>query len=120
MARTLGDLARQFDERFAVHQFIELTNWEFALSGPEREALLARGGEIFRSTFNGWLNGKERQPVDRVYLAVFPEQSLLWQIAHDEELRGSPGALILTHHPCDMETSNRGFLPIPDCTLDLL
>ncbi len=118
MVVTLDEIARKLDERFEVDRFGELSNWDFALDAEERESLLSRGGDTFRATFNGWINGEEQQSIDRVYLVVFPEQSLLDEIALEEENRGSPGALVLTHHPCDMETSGRGFIPIPESQLD--
>jgi putative NIF3 family GTP cyclohydrolase 1 type 2 len=120
VAITLGEIAQKLDERFTVDRFDELSNWNFALNEKERGALVAKGSNTFRATFSGWINGEEQQQVDRVYLVVFPEQSLLDQIMREEESRGSPGALVLTHHPCDMETSDRGFIPIPESQLDRL
>jgi putative NIF3 family GTP cyclohydrolase 1 type 2 len=120
LAIKLGEIARKLDRLFEVHRFVELSNWDFALSPPEREALLAHGSSTFRETFNGLLNGDERTEIYRVYLVVFPEQSHLDGIIAEERRRGAPGALVLTHHPCDMETSNRGFIPIPESQLDLM
>ncbi|MFL5760135.1 MAG: Nif3-like dinuclear metal center hexameric protein [Thermomicrobiales bacterium] len=114
----LGEIAHCLDERFNVQRFIELANWDFALSPRARESLISRGSATFRSTFNGLLNGEGERHIDRAYLVVFPEASLLDQIVALEVARGRLGALILTHHPCDMETSGRGFMPIADEQLD--
>jgi putative NIF3 family GTP cyclohydrolase 1 type 2 len=51
--------------------------------------------------------------IERVYCLVFPEESLVDQVIAKELERGTPGAVILTHHPVDMETGERGFIPIP-------
>jgi putative NIF3 family GTP cyclohydrolase 1 type 2 len=114
----LGEIAQKLNQLFEVQRFVELSNWDFALAERERETLLSRGSSTFRETFNGLLNGDESAHIDRVYLVVFPEQPLLDKIIAAEQTRAAPGALVLTHHPCDMETSNRGFIPIHEQQLD--
>lgn len=119
----LSDLTRRLDDRFDPGAFDEHDDWEIAFGPGDREALLARAPTAFAATFNGLMLrpgvGGPR-PVDRVYLLVFPEASLLERIVAEERDRHAPGAMILTHHVADMETADRGFLAIPADLLDAL
>jgi putative NIF3 family GTP cyclohydrolase 1 type 2 len=114
-----GNLAQRLDDLFEVRRFDETSNWDFALDQAQRFDLTRRGGPTFQACFNGLLNVPDSaRACERVYLAVFPEESLLDQIIVQERSRGCPGALVLTHHPCDMETSCRGFIAIPEFQFD--
>jgi putative NIF3 family GTP cyclohydrolase 1 type 2 len=113
-----GQLAQRLDDFFEVRRFDERSNWDFALDPDQRFVLTRRGGPTFQACFNGLLNAPdEERECKRDYLVVFPEESLLDQIIAQERSRGCPGAVVLTHHPCDMETSCRGFIPIPEYQL---
>jgi putative NIF3 family GTP cyclohydrolase 1 type 2 len=114
----VGELARRLDELFAVRRYDERSTWNFALEPDQRSGLTRRGGSTFQACFNGLLNSTDEEAeLQRVYLAVFPAESLLENIIATEQARGSPGAVVLTHHPCDMETS-RGFIAIPELLLE--
>ena len=115
----LSHFVNRLDELFRVRDFAEPDGWDFALSDSGKSDLLRRGSAMFRQTFNGLIGGGER-PIDRVYLLVFPEASLLEEVLTQEQARGSPGAVLLTHHPVDMETSGRGFIEIPSSRLSRL
>lgn len=117
----LGDFAQQLDEFFEVERFAELDGWDFAIKAEEKRVLLRRGSETFRRTFNGLMLGADRVDslLERVHLLVFPEASLIESVLTTERGRGG-GAVVVTHHPVDMETSGRGFLAIPDAQLEEL
>jgi putative NIF3 family GTP cyclohydrolase 1 type 2 len=116
----------EFDDRlaalFAVDRFEERGGWDFALTKQETADLLRVASPRFAAGFNGLLCAPNpgRQEIDRVYLLVFPEESLVEQVIAEERRRGGPGAVIVTHHPCDMETSVRGFIAIPSAQLEAL
>src|SRR3989338_1176018 len=63
----------------------------------------------FLQTFHG-LMLKNGGLVNKVYLAVFLSGEILDKIF----AQNIPDALIFLHHPMDMESSNRGFLPIEE------
>jgi putative NIF3 family GTP cyclohydrolase 1 type 2 len=111
----LGAFASRLDELFDIRHYAEPDGWDFALEPDDRAALLAHASPVFAETFNGLLRfglDGERE-LFRVYCLVFPEESLVDYVIERERARGAAGALILTHHPVDMETSGRGFLAIP-------
>lgn len=118
----LAALTERLDRTFAVERCAEPDGWDFALSPDARTALLARATPMFAATFNGLLHmGVDPAvEIDRVHLLVFPEASLLDQVIEQERARGAPGALILTHHPCDMETDDRGFFAITPGQIEAL
>src|SRR5262245_55667335 len=117
-----AQFATRLDELFSVRQFEERDGWDFALSDSEKSDLLRYAGEEFASGFNGLLCAPDPEHcvISRVYLMVFPEHSLVEDAIAEERRRGCPGAVIVTHHPCDMETSGRGFVAIPSQQLDEL
>jgi putative NIF3 family GTP cyclohydrolase 1 type 2 len=85
--------------------------------------LLERAPAGFAATFNGLMlapAGGAGTPMDRAYLLVFPFGELIGQVVAEERARGTPGALLFTHHVADFETSDRGFLSIPVAQLDAL
>lgn len=53
---------------------------------------------------------KNSEYADKVYLTVFLSREILDKIF----LRNENNVLIFSHHPMEMETSNRGFLPLPE------
>jgi putative NIF3 family GTP cyclohydrolase 1 type 2 len=118
----LSAFANRFDELFGIRQYAEPDGWDFALGADDRAALLAHASPVFAATFNGLLHfglGGERE-LRRVYCLVFPEESLVASVIERERANGAKGALILTHHPVDMETSGRGFLAVPPRQLEAL
>ena len=119
----LSELTERLDELFRPAAFDEHDGWDVAFGPGEREALLRRAAVGFEATFNGLMLRPQMEadgsmPIDRVYLLVFPERSLLDRVIAEEQRRGAPGAAIVTHHVADMETADRGFLPIPEAQLD--
>ena len=121
----LVDLTSRLDDLFRPAAFDEHDGWDFAFGPGERDALLQRAAPGFETTFNGLMLDPARDAdrpltVDRVYLLVFPEQTLIDRVIAAERERGAPGAMIFTHHVADMETADRGFLPIPVAQLDAL
>ena len=121
----LPELTERLDKLFQPAAFDEHDGWDFAFGPGEREALLRRAAGGFADTFNGLMLAPAREigaplPVGHVYLLVFPEQSLIERVVAQEIQRGASGAAIVTHHVADMETADRGFLPIPVAQLDAL
>ena len=121
----LPDLVARLNDLFRPAAVDEHDGWDFAFGPGERDALLARAAVGFADTFNGLMLAPAREtdeplPIDRVHLLVFPERSLIDRVVADEAARGAPGAMIVTHHVADFETSNRGFLSIPVDQLDAL
>ena len=121
----LPDLTDRLDDLFRPAFFDEHDGWDFAFGLGERDALLERAASGFAATFNGlMLDPSHRTGVplalDRVYLLVFPERSLVDWVIAKEGARGAPGTMVFTHHVADMETADRGFLPIPVAQLDAL
>jgi putative NIF3 family GTP cyclohydrolase 1 type 2 len=118
----LAAFARRLDDLFAVDRFDEAGGWDFALSEAEMAELLRFASPDFAARGNGLLCAPDpgRHEVARVYLLVFPEASLVDAVIAEQRHRGNPGAVIVTHHPCDMETSGRGFVAVPSDQLDSL
>ncbi|MDD5145614.1 MAG: Nif3-like dinuclear metal center hexameric protein [Candidatus Pacebacteria bacterium] len=63
----------------------------------------------FLTSFHG-LMIKNSEYANKVYLAVFLSKEILDKIF----LRNENDILIFSHHPMDMESSNRGFLPLEE------
>ena len=119
----LSELIGRLDEFFRPADFDEQDGWDFAFAPGERHALLERAPAAFATTFNGLMLAPAAGPrtqVDRVYVLVFPHRPLVEHVIAEERAHGAPGAMLLTHHVADMETSDRGFLPIPVAQLDAL
>ena len=70
----------------------------------------------FLRRFNGLMLDNTGE-VRRLFTLVFPSDEVLAEV---ERLAGGEGALILTHHPMDMETGGRGLVPIAASWLDRL
>ncbi len=110
----ISEFAARLDALFDLRRYAEPQAWDFALSPAAIAALLAAGSPMFRETFNGLIAGSnfDDSEVRRVYLLVFPEWNLIEHVIQSEQSQ-SDSAVILTHHPVDMETSDRGFIEIP-------
>lgn len=69
--------------------------------------------ENFLNSFHGLMtrNGEE---ISKVYLMVFLSEEILDKIFVKDE----KNILIFSHHPLEMETSNRGFLPLAERYLE--
>jgi len=65
--------------------------------------------DSFTQSFHG-LMIKNLGEIYRVYLSVFLSKEILDKIF----AKNGKGGLIFSHHPMEMETSNRGFLPLPE------
>lgn len=115
----LSEFAYRLDVFFQTPKFVEPDGWDFALSPEGKAHLLRRGSRIFRETFNGLIGGWN-DVLHRVYLMVFPQFGLVDHVIALERERDRPGAVIVTHHPVDMETSGRGYIEIPARQLDAL
>jgi putative NIF3 family GTP cyclohydrolase 1 type 2 len=118
----LGVLAERLNRMFELERYAEPNGWDFALSTEERAHLLVHATPTFRATFNGLIpmSVEFDAEIGRIYGVVFPEALLLDRVIESERERGCPGAMILTHHPVDMETSGRGFIAIPPARLEEL
>ena len=104
-----ADLAQRLDEhfhldRFESDDFAIIVEFSHEAGVPIEEYATA----AFLRRFNGLMldNGDE---VRRVFTAVFPSDEVLAEV--ERRAAGEP-ALLLAHHPMDMETSGRGLLPI--------
>lgn len=115
-----AELARRIEGVFALDRFAEPDGWDFALAEADRAELRRRGSSQFRRTCNGLVGGDAEREIRRVYLLVFPELGLLDSVVRAERGRRDGGALVITHHPVDMETGGRGFVAIPSDRLDAL
>lgn len=110
----LDKLSARLSDYFDVGRFDERGGWDFALHADDIANLERVASAEFHAGWNGLLCANDvGQKVDRVYLLVFPSTHLIAHVIESERIRGNPGALIVTHHPCDMETTGRGFVPIP-------
>lgn len=111
----LLELERRLDEMFDFGAYPEPDGWAFALPSEAADELRSFGSPTFRATFNGAILPAPGRDVEiqRAHLLVFPEASLVDQVIAHEQANPTRGAVIVTHHPVDMETSRRGFLPIP-------
>jgi len=118
MAITLDSLKQKLDREFSV------TDWE---ADPAMSRLVPKTyhnigydfAAIFEPDFRARFNGlmlRAGDVITEVYCAVFPTPEVLevvLQQARDQ-------ALLFLHHPLDMETSGRGFLPISPLHLQAL
>ena len=117
----MANLREKMDALFETDLFAGPNGWDFALTPMETACLLQCAPVRFAQTFNGLMLGADRggDQLDRVHLLVFPEAALINRvIAAERERRG--GSVTITHHPVDMETTDRGFTAIPDAQLDRL
>ena len=110
------DLIARLDATFQPARFDEHDGWDFCFSAGAWERFLARTVPTFAATCNGLMLAPATSfdRIDRVYLLVFPEPALLAAVAAREQARGTPGALIITHHVTDFATRASGLTPVPD------
>jgi putative NIF3 family GTP cyclohydrolase 1 type 2 len=109
--KSLAEVVAYLDDRF--HRPSYQPDVPFSVLVPE---VYARDGrqaeaELDRQFFphcNGLMLTSSRD-VRHVYLAVFLSEEIVQAIERHE---AGGEALIFTHHPLDMETSGRGFLPL--------
>lgn len=118
----IRELTSRLDGFFQPEAFDEHDGWSFCFGPGEWEALLARTPPAFAATCNGLMIAPEQaEPeIDRVYLIVFPQPGVLASIVDREQQRGSPGALIVTHHVTDFEATGGGLTPVPVAAFDAL
>jgi putative NIF3 family GTP cyclohydrolase 1 type 2 len=111
----LRELTDRLDAYFRPTAFDEQDGWSFCFGPGEWDALLALTPAAFATTCNGLMiaPGRPDPEIDRAYLVVFPQPDLVDQIVVAERERGSPGALVLTHHVTDFETRGGGLTPVP-------
>ncbi|HLY28370.1 MAG TPA: Nif3-like dinuclear metal center hexameric protein [Aggregatilineales bacterium] len=114
-----AELVARLDTFFNVAAFDESSGRRFFPAGYESmfEHFAAPG--FLTGSWNGLMldNAKD---LDRVYLIVFPAQSVLDEIIAREVERGAPGAMIFCHHVCDYRESGPGFVPMPEVQLEEL
>jgi len=106
----LDDLVKRLDEQF------ELTDW-----GPDPamrkwvprtyEAIQYPYERVFEQRFCELFNGlmlRSSDDVQKVFCCSFPTPGVIATVLE----RSDQPALLIAHHPVDMEVSGRGFLPI--------
>jgi putative NIF3 family GTP cyclohydrolase 1 type 2 len=112
-----AELVTQLDTFFNVAAFDESGDRQYFPPGYESilERFAAPG--FLQGTWNGlMLNNAEA--VDRMYLIVFPGQSVLDTIVAREVERGGAGAVIFAHHMADYQESGPGFVHITETQLE--
>jgi putative NIF3 family GTP cyclohydrolase 1 type 2 len=109
---TLDELCATLDTYFNVHAFDESDGWEIFWDDIYRETFrrFARS-KFVDGSWNGLMldNRNESGTVERVYLVVFPTQSILDTIIAQEVERDAPGALIFAHHVSAFSESKAAF-----------
>lgn len=116
---TQADLVVTLDKFFEVRAFDEKQEWAPFLVGYE--SILGRFAApgFLEGPWNGVMLDNTPD-VDRVYLIVFPGESVLDTVIAREVERGAPGAIIFSHHPLDYQASGPGFVPIKEAQLEEL
>jgi len=110
MAMTLDNLIQQLDREFSV------MDWE---ADPAMSRLVPKiyrtigydYAALFEPDFCARYNGlmlRASEIITEVYCAAFPTPEVLETVLQ----QAGDQALLFLHHPLDMETSGRGFLPI--------
>lgn len=118
----LDKLCLALDTYFNIGAFAE-SDWLDLIPETKRGAFLRfLRPEFAERLWNGLMleNPTEKGEIDRVYLAVFPSQSVLDTIIVKEVERGAPGALIFTHHPLAYNEREAAFKPISTAQLEEL
>jgi putative NIF3 family GTP cyclohydrolase 1 type 2 len=115
-----AELVQKLDAFFNVQAYDEREFWAKIIPSSDIEVYQRFGEAGFvQGVWNGLMLNSTEQ-IDRVYLVVFPGQTVLDTILALELERAAPGALIFAHHPADFEESGRGFLGINEEQLDEL
>jgi len=110
MAMTLDNLVHGLDREFSV------TDWEADPAMSRMVPKIYRTIDydftaIFEPDFCARFNGlmlRASEVITEVYCAVFPTPEVLEVVLQ----QAGDQALLFLHHPLDMETTGRGFLPI--------
>jgi putative NIF3 family GTP cyclohydrolase 1 type 2 len=100
----------------------------FNVGAFDEGAIMATFPPAYRTVFDRFvapgfatLNGlmlDNTDKIDRIYLVVFPSQSVLDTIVAREVERGSPGAMIFSHHMEDYQESGPGFTLITEAQME--
>ncbi len=115
-----AELVQRLEAYFDVQAYDERELWSEILP-PGEMSVYQRFAEadFVQGTWNGLMQNSTEE-IDRVYLVVFPDQTVLDTILALELERGAPGSMIFAHHPADFEESGRGFLGISEAQLEEL
>jgi putative NIF3 family GTP cyclohydrolase 1 type 2 len=115
-----AELVPKLDTFFNILGFDESSFWSSVIPAGNMP-VYQRFAEVdfVQGTWNG-LMLHNTEEIDRVYLVVFPEQTVLDTILALELERGAPGALIFAHHPADFEESGKGFRGISEAQVEEL
>ncbi len=115
-----AELVQKLDTFFNIQAFNERDLWANIIPADEL-AVYQRFGEpgFVEGLWNG-LMLKSTEEIDRVYLTVFADQSVLDTILATELEREAPGAMIFAHHPADFEEGGRGFMGVREEQLEEL
>lgn len=114
-----AELSAKLDAFFNVAAFDERS--ERQTFPPGYESILKRYADpgFWEGMWNG-LMLNNATAFERLYLVVFPSQSVLDKIIAREVERGAPGALIICHHLGDYNENGAGFVPITEAQLEEL
>src|SRR5690348_3945282 len=91
------ELISKLDKYFNVIAFDESDDRRFFPPGYESIFDQYANPAFANGTWNG-LMLRNSEKIDRIYTVVFPAQSVLDKIIAREVERGTPGALIFSHH----------------------
>lgn len=97
----LNDLTEALNTYFAIDSYNE-RDWLDLISEAERGALMRfLRPEFVEGTWNGLMldNTPGNGNIERVYLVVYPSQSVLDTIIAREVERGAPGAMVFSYQP---------------------
>ena len=117
-SRSLSDVTGRLDATFEVDRFPADSPFSWLVPSVYQDAGIPPADFFeagFLNRFNGlMLRGSDR--VRRIVTAVFPNQEIVDQLVAE----GLSETLLVLHHPLFMETSDRGFLPLPRPQLEAL
>lgn len=108
----LDEIATQLDAFFRLDRFEPDSPFSRLVPGVYADARIALENYLeptFLETCHG-LMMRNGQAVDRIRTIVFLSEEILDAVLD----RGERDVLLITHHPLVMETSGRGFLPLPE------
>jgi putative NIF3 family GTP cyclohydrolase 1 type 2 len=108
----LDEIATQLDAFFRLDRFEPDSPFSRLVPGVYADARIALENYLeptFLETCHG-LMMRNGQAVDRIRAIVFLSEEILDAVLN----RGEQDVLLITHHPLVMETSGRGFLPLPE------